>query len=154
VRFGILQPCHGTAKSVKSEKFQIDPLPKRGRSFTVVREEHVVNEKEPDVRLRARASDAIVAIEIKATRSGWTLKEPEEALIDQLCGRYLRAANGKHGILLLVHQEERRWRDDHPGTFLSFHDVVEWLEAVTTRIASERADSPQPVVCVLNVSAC
>jgi hypothetical protein len=46
---------------------------KRGRSFTVVREEHVVNEKEPDVRLRAKSSDAVVAIEIKATRSEWTL---------------------------------------------------------------------------------
>jgi hypothetical protein len=127
---------------------------KRGRSFTVVREEHVVNEKEPDLRLRAKASDAMVAIEIKATRSEWTLKQLEEALVDQLCRRYLRAANGKHGILLLVHQDERKWKDVGTGIFLSSHDVVARLAAIAAEISSERSDSPQPVVCVLDVSAC
>jgi len=113
-----------------------------------------VNEKEPDVRLRAKASDTVVAIEIKATRSEWTLKQLEEALVDQLCGRYLRAANGKHGILLLVHQDERKWKEADTGTFLSFQDVVARLTAIAAKISSERNDSPQPVVCVLDVSAC
>jgi hypothetical protein len=38
---------------------------KQGRSYSVERESHVVDEKEPDVRLRAKASAASVAVEIK-----------------------------------------------------------------------------------------
>jgi hypothetical protein len=127
---------------------------KRGRSFTVVREEHVVNEKEPDIRLRGKGGDAVIAIEIKATRSKWTVRQLEVALVDQLCRRYLRAVNGKYGILLLVHQDERKWRDRDAGTVWLFQDVVARLTAIAAKISCERSDSPQPLVCVLDVSAC
>jgi hypothetical protein len=96
----------------------------------------------------------VVAIEIKATRSEWTLRQLEEALIDQLCGRYLRAANGKHGILLLVHQDARKWKDTDTGTVLSFQDVVARLSAIALKISGEGNDAPQAVVCVLDVSEC
>ena len=58
----------------------------QGRSYSVDREPHVVEEKEPDVRLRAKTSDASVPIEIKVPES-WTLGQFEVALTDQLCGR-------------------------------------------------------------------
>jgi hypothetical protein len=48
----------------------------QGRAYSVEREPHVVDEKEPDVRLRARVSDASVAIEIKVPES-WTLEQLE-----------------------------------------------------------------------------
>jgi hypothetical protein len=162
IQYELLNHDFAQGKTVKSLPLERDVQiwvantlhQKRGRSFTVVREEHVVNEKEPDVRLRAKASDAVVAIEIKATRSEWTLKQLEEALVEQLCGRYLRAANGKHGILLLVHQDERKWKDADTGALLSFQDVVARLTAIAAKISRERNDSPQPVLCVLDVSAC
>ena len=77
----------------------------QGRSYTVEREPHVVDENEPDIRARA-ANDASVPIEIKVAES-WTFEELKAALVLQLCGRYLRARGGRHGILLLVHQKAR-----------------------------------------------
>jgi hypothetical protein len=63
---------------------------KQGRAYSVEREPHVADEKEPDVRLRAKATDASLAVEIKVPES-WSVPELEAALTDQLCGRYLRA---------------------------------------------------------------
>ena len=39
------------------------------RRYTVDREPHVVEEKEPDIRLRAVASDAMLPIEVKVAES-------------------------------------------------------------------------------------
>jgi hypothetical protein len=93
---------------------------KQGRAYSVEREPHVVDEKEPDARLRAKVSDASVAIEIKVPES-WTLEQLEAALTDQLCGRYLRARDARHGILLLVYKEPRPkgWQDTKTGAFLT-----------------------------------
>jgi hypothetical protein len=126
---------------------------KQGRSYSVEREPHVVDEKEPDVRFRAKATDASVAMEIKVAES-WSLKEPESALEDQLCGRYLRASDGRWGILLLVHQKPKRWQDTQTGLHLTFTDVVTHLRILAARIAGANHDFPQPEVCVLDVSAC
>jgi hypothetical protein len=62
----------------------------QGRSYSIEREPHVVGEKEPDIRARSKANDASMPIEIKVAES-WPLDKLEEALVDQLCGRYLRS---------------------------------------------------------------
>ena len=82
---------------------------KQGRSYSVERAVHVADEKEPDIRLRGKPTDASVLTEIKVAES-WSLEEFEEAFIDQLCRKYLRARVGRHGILLLVHQAPKGWR--------------------------------------------
>jgi hypothetical protein len=127
----------------------------QGRSYSVERESHVVNDKEPDVRLRAEASDACVAIEIKVPESKhWTLETLEAALTDQLCGQYLRAREARHGILLLVHQRSRPkgWRDRNIGQFLTFSEVVSRLRTLASQISGAEPDSPQPEIAVLDVS--
>jgi hypothetical protein len=128
---------------------------KQGRSFSVEREPHVVDEKEPDVRFRAKANDACVAMEIKVAES-WTLKQLEDALEVQLCGRYLRATDGRHGVLLLVHQKarEKGWGDTSTGGYLSFAEVVARLSARAAAIAGTDHDSPRAEVAVLDASSC
>ena len=128
---------------------------KQGLSFSVEREAHVAGEKEPDVRVRAKATDANVAMEIKVTDS-WTLKQLEDALEVQLCGQYLRAKDGRYGVLLLVHQKPRAkgWEDTATGVFLSFEEVVARLSARAAVIAGSHHDAPQPEVAVLDVSSC
>jgi hypothetical protein len=127
---------------------------KQGRSFSVERETHVADEKEPDVRVRAKATDANVAMEIKIVES-WNLEQLEEALAVQLCGRYLRAKDGRYGVLLLVHQNARQrgWKDTSSGVFLSFPEVVARLSARAALIAGAHHDAPQPEVSVLDVSS-
>ena len=128
---------------------------KQGRAYSVEREPHVAEEREPDVRLRAKETDASVAIEIKVPES-WTVLQLEAALSDQLCGRYLRARDARHGILLLVHQKKKPkgWKDPDTGTFLSFDELVIRLRRLAWDIASKGPDSPQPEIAVVDVSDC
>ncbi|MGH8139283.1 MAG: hypothetical protein ACREVV_14005 [Steroidobacteraceae bacterium] len=66
---------------------------RQGQAYSLEREPHVADEKEPDIRLRSRATDVSVPIEIKDTGSGWSLKDLEKGLTEQLCGQtYARVA--------------------------------------------------------------
>lgn len=119
------------------------------RSYSVERESHVADEKEPDMRFRAKSSDASVPMEIKIAER-WTLAELEEALTVQLVRRYLRDQHNRWGTLLLVHQKPHRWRQNG---HLSIDKVVAHLRMVASRIASARPSAPQPSVELLDVSA-
>jgi hypothetical protein len=105
--------------------------------------------------LRAKVTDASVAIEIKVPEK-LTLEALEEALTDQLCGRYLRARDARHGILLLVHKKPRPkgWQDTKTGAFLTFSEVISRLLTLATHIAGTRPDAPQPEIAVLDVTSC
>jgi hypothetical protein len=127
---------------------------RQGRAFSIEREPHVADEKEPDIRIRAKASDANVAMEIKVAET-CSLRALDDALELQLCGRYLCARDGRYGVLLLVHQERRPrgWQDTATGTILSFDDVVSRLSRRAAEIAGAHHDAPQPEVCVLDVAS-
>jgi hypothetical protein len=126
---------------------------KQGRSCSIEREVHVADEKEPDIRLRAKATDASVPVEVKVAES-WTLDELEAALKTQLCGKYLRAREGRHGILLLVHQKARPkgWQGPD-GAMLTFNQIEKHLRAVAVAIAASGFDAPEPEIAVLDVSS-
>jgi hypothetical protein len=125
---------------------------RKGISYSVERESHVVEEKEPDVTLRAKQSHASLPIEIKVAES-WTFTQLQEALTEQLCGQYLRSREARHGILLLVHQQGRPmgWKDES-GAFMDFATVVQRLTEMANRIAAEGPDAAQPSVVVVDVS--
>ena len=110
----------------------------------------VVDEKEPDVRLRARASDASVAVEIKVAED-WTLRELEAAIAD----------NSADSI------SDREAHDE--ASSCSFTEgAPRWLEAervyhplrpgggspakLAAQIASESSNAPQPQVAMIDVS--
>jgi hypothetical protein len=120
--------------------------------YTVERESHVVEEKEPDIRLRAKAAATSMAMEIKVA-DDWRLVELEAALTEQLCAKYLRARGAQHGILLLVYQgRKKRWQEPKTGTFLTFPEVVDRLKAMAKEIAAAGSDAPEPKIAVLDVS--
>ena len=126
----------------------------RATAYTVAREVHVADEKEPDIRITAKASDATVAVEIKIAES-WTLKELEDALKLQLCGQYLRAQGGRYGILLLVNKKRRPKGWELPdGTYLKFEAVVLRLRGLAASIRSNSPLGPQPEICAVDVSSC
>lgn len=148
------QTLKGICPEKEVQKWVADRLRlKQGRSFSVEREPHVVDEKEPDVRIRAKATDANVSMEIKVAES-WSLAELDDALEAQLCGRYLRSDQGRYGLLLLIHQRGRPigWEDKAAGKYLSFAQVVDRLRSRALAISGENHDSPQPEVAALDVS--
>lgn len=116
---------------------------KQGRSYSLEREAHVADEKEPDVRLRAKASDANVPIEVKVAES-WTLKELEVALHQQMIGQYLRDRENRYGILLIAHQKARRDGWQRPDkTYASFSEIIDHLRTLAHEVAMRRPYSPQ-----------
>lgn len=126
----------------------------QGTAYSIEREVRVADEKEPDLRFRAKASDANVATEIKVAES-WTMQQLEDALINQLCGQYLRGQDGRDGILLLVHQARRpKGWELSGGTYLDFAGVVQRLRDLAERIRSKSPAGPQPEICVVDVSGC
>ncbi|MET3124800.1 hypothetical protein AAKU67_004417 [Oxalobacteraceae bacterium GrIS 2.11] len=126
---------------------------KQAGSYSVEREPHVAGEKEPDIRLAARATAANVPIEIKATKSNWSLPDFEAALTDQLRGKYLRDRENRWGILLIVHQISRPlgWRKTD-GTFIGISEVVEHLKSMANSIASSGRFAVQMDVALIDVS--
>lgn len=148
------QILKGIGSEKEVQKWVADRLRlKQGRSFSVEREPHVVDEKEPDVRIRAKTTDANVSMEIKVADS-WSLSELDNALEVQLCGRYLRSDQGRYGVLLVVHQHARPigWEDKAAGKYLSFAQVVDRLRSRALAISGENHNSPQPEVAMLDVS--
>jgi hypothetical protein len=145
--FKSLRPEREVQKWVASELRN-----RRRRAYTLEREPHVVDEKEPDIRLQATATDAKLPAEIKVPET-WSLKELEEALTDQLVGKYMRERGDSHGILLLVHQEARTkgWPDD-AGNYLKFNELVAHLQRLADSISRSYQGAPQPAVAVIDVS--
>lgn len=125
----------------------------KGTSYSVERESRVIDEKEPDVRLRAKQSHATLPIEIKLT-DRWSLADIEAALMTQLCGKYLRAADARHGVLLLVHRQSRSdgWRKVGSGACLDFEQLIDHLKRLAAGIAGRDPSAPQPEIAVLDVS--
>jgi len=135
------------------QKWTADRLKlKQGRSYSVEREVHVADENEPDIRLRAKVTDASVPTEIKVAES-WTLEQLEAALTAQLCQKYLRAREVRHGILLLVHlaPKPKGWPVKN-GKALTFAEVVAHLRRMAITIGGSSEDAPQPEIAVLDVS--
>ena len=131
-----------------------DRLSRSQFSYTVERESHVVEEKEPDIRIRSRSSNAAVPIEIKVAES-WTITQLEDALRSQLCGQYLRDQDNRYGILLLIHGEPRPVGWIMPdGKKISFPDVVSHLRLIAENICASDENAPQPRIAVLDVSSC
>ena len=138
---------------VNVQNWMADRLRKhQGRSYSVEREPHVVEEKEPDIRFRAKASDASVPMEIKVARS-WSLPELEDALKVQLIGQYLRDRQDRYGILLLVHQRTRPRGWKTAAGWLTFEQVVDHLRGLARSIAAESPQAPQAEIATIDVSS-
>jgi hypothetical protein len=126
----------------------------RHRSYNAVREPHVADEKKPDTLFLAHGSQARVPMEIKVLEpEGWTLQQLESALQDQFVGQYLRDADNRYGILLLVCRERRPkgWQTES-GAFIGVEDLVARLRSQAEGISASDLVAPQPHVSLVDVS--
>jgi hypothetical protein len=125
----------------------------KGDSFTLERETKRVDRKSPDITLQARAADNVsLAIEIKVVDE-LSIAEIQDALRTQLVGKYLRSSVDRHGMLLLVYQDQRAVGWNGPDGVLDFAGVIALLRADAAAIAGVSDDSPQPVIAFLDVSS-
>ena len=77
--------------------------------YLVTREEEVADRKYPDIRLSAVQGNQKAVVEVKIADNNWTLKELEQALRDQLVGKYLRDVDCKAGCLLLTYRGKKKY---------------------------------------------
>jgi len=125
----------------------------RGRAYSVERETHVADEKEPDITLTSRDSSVVLPIEIKVI-DGLSVSALEAALENQLCGQYLRHATARHGVLLLIHQSPRTagWKLPDVVGYVPLSQVLAHLEDQAKRIRERDPQGPQPIVLLIDVS--
>lgn len=125
----------------------------QGEAYTVSRETHYADEKEPDIVLVSRHSGLELPIEIKIV-DGLTVAQMEAALETQLCDQYLRHVSTRHGILLLVYQAARPegWKLIPGDPPVPFRDVLAHLEEMARQIRGNSATGPQPIVAAIDVS--
>ncbi|MBZ6380092.1 MULTISPECIES: hypothetical protein [Pacificimonas] len=121
--------------------------------YTLVREPHVADEKEPDITLHSRITGVALPIEIKVLEA-MSVVEMEKALEEQLCGQYLRHDTARHGILLFVHQKSRSqgWQLAGHSQPVQLPAVLEHLRKRASSIRATSPTGPQPVVCCIDVS--
>ncbi|MDO9608649.1 MAG: hypothetical protein Q7J26_09005 [Brevundimonas sp.] len=125
----------------------------RGRAYSVERETHVADEKEPDITLTSRDSCVALPIEIKVIDE-MSVPALEVALENQLCRQYLRHAEARHGALLLVHQSPRAagWKMPDVAGHVPLSQVLAHLEGQAKRIRERDPRGPQPIVLLIDVS--
>lgn len=126
---------------------------RQAESYTVQRETHYADEKEPDITLVSRHSGVELPIEVKVV-DDLAVAQLEAALETQLCGQYLRHSSTRHGVLLLVHQEARPkgWTLTAGNPPVPFGVVVGHLEKLATAIRERSSTGPQPIVVAIDVS--
>jgi hypothetical protein len=72
----------------------------------------------------------------------------------QLCKKYLRPRDARHGILLLVHQRPRpRGWTGQKGKKLKFPEMIAHLEHLAVKIAGSATDAPQPEIATLDMTS-
>ena len=110
---------------------------KANSAYVVAREEEVADRKHTDIRLSAVRGDQKAVVEVKIA-DNWTLNTLEEALRDQLVGRYLRHSICKAGCLLLTyHRRKKYWV--HPSTkqHVNFAEIVAHLNEKARELETE-----------------
>lgn len=125
----------------------------QGRSYSLEREPHVAEEREPDIRLGSLRDPAAKSpIEIKVAGS-WSLKQLDDALTVQLRGRYLRDKDNRFGILLVVHNTVRARGWKKGSGYLTFAEVITRLETIAQDMASADALAPQMIPVGIDLSS-
>ena len=101
-----------------------------GGRFHAFREARVAENNRTDVIVASTSSDAQLVVEIKHGGKGWTIPDLEEALLDQLAGKYLRPKNRKHGVLLVTNHNRHFWKCPGTEKRLSFQQVLVQLNTI------------------------
>jgi hypothetical protein len=95
--------------------------------FHSAKENHVGNDKRPDIFLASTTCPFQVAIEVKQA-DYWTGRELAEALQTQLVGQYLYPENRRNGILLLINTGAKRtWQIPGIKRRFQFGDLIAYL---------------------------
>ena len=126
---------------------------KANGTYIVTREEEVADGKRTDIRLLTANGNQKTVIEVEIV-DHWTLKQLEEALQEQLMGKYLRHANCKAGCLLLTyHGRKNHWRHPETRKRIKFQELVTRLKDKAQALEAETGHDVRITVFGLDLTA-
>lgn len=105
--------------------------------YQISRELEVFDDKRPDIRA-FRTSIGYVTIEIKIANDCNYRYLIQDALQDQLIGKYMRINKSRHGILLLVNLKSKKKWLIGPGKEVNFGRLTELLDEQAQLICEKR----------------
>ncbi len=122
-----------------------EQLALRGReSITIAREKEIALGDLPDLTVSSTSAPVEVAIEVKHGDKEWSLPDLQSALSTQLAEDYLKAANRRHGVLVITnHRGSRFWRDRAQRRKIDFPTLIQILSEQASRI---HANNSGPIV--------
>jgi len=121
--------------------------------YKVAQEEEVADRKRTDIRLLAATGSHKAVIEVKIADNGWTLKQLEDVLEDQLVEQYLRHQDCKSGCLLLTHGGRKKyWQHPETGKRLKPLEVMELLREKAARIETKTSHDMRVGVFLLDLT--
>ena len=109
-------------------------------AYTVDQEAVKVEEKRTDIRLTSSCINIQTAIELKLDdkRNRWSGSQLEEALKNQLVGKYLSHKRCRSGCLLICMRERRKWENPYNRKKMNLTETVDWLQGIANEIMEER----------------
>lgn len=118
-------------------------------AFTVSQESVKAGENRTDITLKS-SSGVQSVIEIKlVNKHGLSATKLEDALRNQLVGKYMREDNCFSGCLLIFMREERQWRNPTTNNNMDLNGTVGWLKGVADQIMHEK---PERFIAVRGIS--
>jgi hypothetical protein len=124
-----LQTITDEAEMQRTLAYRLEGLA-RG-AYTVTRESEVADAKRTDIRFAAVRGEQKATIEIKIADNGWSVRELERALQEQLVGQYLRHDSCKAGCLLVTYNGQKKyWEHPESALQMTFDDLIGHLGAL------------------------
>ncbi|WP_371224394.1 hypothetical protein [Roseovarius sp. 2305UL8-3] len=113
----------------------------RGRDrgvFDFTQEAVVIDENRTDIRFHPHAMQGYATVELK--RETWSVRQLEEALVNQLVGQYLQHEMCRTGCLLICQANGKRWRHPDTNAWMSLPEVVSHLNSIARQIMTARPE--------------
>jgi hypothetical protein len=105
----------------------------KGR-FHAFREAQIAESNRPDVIVASTSAQCEVALEVKHSGKGWTLRQYERALRVQLAEDYLRQPSRRHGVFVVSKHKDRRWRDSETNEGVTFEQLIARLTSLAATL--------------------
>jgi len=126
-------------------------LRSRGR-FHAHRESQVAHGDKPDIIVASTAAKVEVAVEVKHSGKGSTVRKLERALTKQLADNYLKPATRRHGVLVVSHHGRRTWRDPATRVTLNFRDLIKRLQTLAATVVRDEFGAVEVRTCGIDAS--
>lgn len=128
---------HRAADEGEVQEWLAEQLHLRAKSrFHRIRESEVADANKPDLVLASTETDAQIAIEVKHSDKGWSARDLQRSITNQLIGKYLRPENRRQGLLVITRHKKNYWLSPTTGRRINFSSLIDLLQVFAEQAAN------------------